>query len=243
MGSMDREEKGARLRKGFRLLKVAVFLGIIAGIPITVFIMYPEIGNMLTDQGALTAFLAENEGQNAIIYIIIMVLIVVIGVPIGQVINFAGVFIFGIALTFALSLAGIVIGMLVAFMLARYLGKDFITMIFKEKKVEKFTAMMNTGKAYVFTVLIFMIPGFPKDVFTYAAGLSGVRPLLFILTATVARSPAMLATLLFADFIRQGNYIGVGVVFAVVAGFLVFVLVRRKRIFAYIEGLHERLKG
>ncbi|MCL2110873.1 MAG: VTT domain-containing protein [Clostridiales bacterium] len=238
-----REEKGARVRKGLKILKIVIFIGILAGIPLTLFVSYPDIGLLLTDQAALTAFLEANEGQNSIFYIIIMVVIVVIGVPIGQVVNFAGVFIFGIAVTYLLSIVGIIIGMFVAFFIARYLGKDFVTMVFKEKNVGKFTSMMNTSKAYVVTVVIFLIPGFPKDIFTYAAGLSNVRVLLFVLTAAVARSPAIFATLLLAEFARQGDYIGMGAVVATVAACLVLIFFKRKKIFAYIEAVHERFRG
>ncbi|MCL1896192.1 MAG: VTT domain-containing protein [Clostridiales bacterium] len=235
-------EKGARIQKGVRFLKIAVFIAIIAGIPLTIFLRYPDFGHILTDRDALSAFLAENEGQNAIIYFVIVVLTVVIGLPIGQVINFAGVFIFGAPITFALSIGGTFVGTFIAFNIARYLGKEFVIMIFKEKNVEKFTKMLDTSKAYVVIIFIYLIPGFPKDIFTYAAGLSSLRSLPFTLTAVAARSPAMLATMLFAHFISVGNYIGVGAVFAVVAAFLIFVLVRRKQLFAYLEGLHEKLK-
>ena len=234
--------KGARVQKAFKYLKIAVFIAIIAGIPLTIFLKYPDFGHILTDRDALSAFLAENEGQNAIIYFVIVVLTVAIGLPIGQVINFAGVFIFGAPLTYALSIGGTAVGTFVAFNIARYLGKEFVIMIFKEKNVEKFTKMLDTSKAYVAIVLIYLIPGFPKDIFTYAAGLSSLRSLPFTLTAVAARSPAMLATMLFAHFISTENYVGVGAVFAVVAAFLIFVVVKRKRLFSYIEGLHEKLK-
>ena len=236
------KEKGAKLQKGFKYVKIAAFIAIIAGIPIMLFIRYPDIGHILTDRDALSAFLQANEGQNAIIYFIIQIVTVVIGLPIGQVINFAGGLVFGAPFAYLLSIGGTAIGTFIAFNIARYLGKEFVTLIFKEKNVAKFTAMMGTSKAYVVVVLIYLIPGFPKDIFTYAAGLSNLRSIPFTLTAIIARSPAMLATLLLADFLRAGNYIGVGIVAAAVAVFLVFILVRRKQIFAYLESLHERIK-
>ena len=229
------------MNKAVKYLKIAVFIAIIAGIPLTIFLRYPDFGHILTDRDALSEFLAENAGQNAIIYFAIVVVTVMIGLPIGQVINFAGVFVFGAPLTFALSICGTAVGTFVAFNIARYLGKEFVTMIFKEKNVEKFTQMLDTSRAYVVIILIYLIPGFPKDIFTYAAGLSSLRPLPFTLTAVAARSPAMLATMLFAHFISTGNYIGVGAVIIVVAFFLIFILLRRKQVFAYIESLHEKI--
>ena len=236
------EEKGARVQKGFKYLKIAVFIAIIAGVPITLFLAYPDLGHIITDRDALSAFLAENEDQNILIYLIIQIVTVVIGLPIGQVINFVGGLVFGAPLAYLLSIGGTAIGTFIAFNIARYLGKEFVLLIFREKNVEKFTKMMGTGKAYVVVVLIYLIPGFPKDIFTYAAGLSNLKALPFTLTAIIARSPAMLATLLFAGFLREQNYVGVGIVVAVVAVFLVFILIKRKKVFAYLENLHERIK-
>jgi len=237
------EEKGARLRSGFKTLKIVVFLAIIAGVPIMLFLIYPDFGRILTDRDALTDFLAANEGQNVIVYLAIQIVTVIIGLPIGQVINFAGGLIFGTPLAFLLSLGGTAVGTFTAFNIARHLGKEFVLMLFREKNVAKFTQMMDTSKAYVVVILIYLIPGFPKDIFTYAAGLSNLKALPFTMTAIVARSPAILATLLFAGFLRDSNFVGVGIVVAVVAAFLVFIIFRRKQVFAYLESLHEKVIG
>ena len=230
------------IKKAYKYLKIAAFLAIIVGIPLIIFLRYPDFGHILTDREALGAFLEGNEKQNAVLYFVIVVLTVLIGLPIGQVVNFAGVFVFGAPLTFLLSIAGTAIGTFAAFNVARHLGREFVVMIVSEKNVKKFTRLLDTAKAYMVAVLIYMIPGFPKDIFTYVAGLSSVRPAPFTLTAIVARSPAMLATMFFAHFIREGNIAGVAVVFAIVAAFLIFVLIKRKHIFSYIESLHERFK-
>ena len=47
------------MAKSFKYIKIAAFLAIIAGIPIVIFIRYPDFGRILTDRDALTAFLAE----------------------------------------------------------------------------------------------------------------------------------------------------------------------------------------
>ena len=206
------EEKSIKAQKLLKLLKIVIFIAIIAGIPLALFIIYPDFGSIITNRDAFAAFLEENEKQAGIIYLLIVVVIGIIGVPIGQIINFAGVFVFGAPLTYLLTLIGAFIATFIAFNIARYLGKEFVTMIFKEKNVEKFTTMLDTSKAYVVIILIYLIPGFPKDIFTYAAGLSSLKTLPFVLTALVARSPGMLGTMLFAHFISVGNWLGVGIV-------------------------------
>ena len=227
--------------KFIKSLKIIIFFVIIVGIPLIIFLQYPDFLHIITDRDALSQMLSENEGQNSIIYFLIVIVTVTIGLPIGQVINFAGGFVFGAPLAYLLSIGGTAIGTFIAFNIARYFGKEFVILLFKEKKVDKFVAMMNTGKAYVVIILIYLIPGFPKDLFTYAAGLTSLRALPFVLTAVIARTPGMLGTLFFADFLREGNYIGVGIVVAIIAAFLVFVVIKRKQVFSYLENVHEKI--
>ena len=234
------DKKSTRLRSGFKYLKIILFIAIIAGVPLTIFLRFPDIGHIITDRDALAAFLSENESQSIILYIIIVIVVVVTGLPIGQVVNFTGGLIFGVALGYGLSIGATAAATFIAFHIARYLGKDFVVMIFKEKNVSKFIDLMESSKAYVAIVLIYLIPGFPKDAFTYAAGLTRLHALPFTITAAASRSPGMLATLLFAGFLRDGNYIGVGAVVAAVAASLIFVLIKRKQVFAYLESLHQR---
>jgi uncharacterized membrane protein YdjX (TVP38/TMEM64 family) len=238
-----KEEKNVRVSKVLKYLKIAIFLGIIAGVPLTIFIKYPDFGRILTNRDALGEFLAANESQNIIIYITIVILVAITGLPIGQVVNFTGGLIFGISMGFGLSIGATAAAMFIAFHIAKIFGKELVLLIFKEKNVDKFVELMDSGKGYTAIILVYLIPGFPKDAFTYAAGLTRMRALPFTFTAAVARSPGMLATLLFAGFLREGNFVGVGIVVAVIAAFLVFVLIKRKSIFAYIENLHARIRS
>ena len=228
--------------KIYKYIKISIFIAIIAGLVLFIVIKYPDFFHIITDRDAFSAFLSENKDQNSILYFLIVLVTVVLGFPVGQAINFVGGYVFGVALAYGLSIAGTAIGTFITFNIARHFGRDFVVMLFKEKNVEKFVKMMDTGKAFVVTVLIYLIPGLPKDLFTYAAGLTSIRSVPFVLTAAAARSPGMLATLLFAAFLRDGNYIGVAAVVAIVAAFLVFAAIKRKKLFAYLESLHEKFK-
>ena len=236
------EQKSRKVVKALKYLKIAAFIAIIGGLVLFIALRYPDFFHVITDREAFSAFLAENQDQNALLYFLIVLVTVVLGFPAGQAINFVGGYVFGIALAYGLSIAGTALGTLVTFNLARHFGRDFVAMLFREKNVEKFVKMMDTSRAFVVIVLIYLIPGFPKDLFTYAAGLTSIRAIPFVLTAAAARSPGMLATLLFAAFLRNTNYIGMAAVVAIVAAFLVLVVIKRKKLFAYLETLHEKFQ-
>ncbi|MEQ8201376.1 MAG: VTT domain-containing protein, partial [Syntrophomonadaceae bacterium] len=70
--------------------------------------------------------------------------------------------------------------------------------------------------------LLFLIPGLPKDVLTYAAGATPIDPLQFLLTATVARVPGILLSAYIGSNLYQQDYTAVAV--ASVATVLLFGL-------------------
>jgi uncharacterized membrane protein YdjX (TVP38/TMEM64 family) len=56
--------------------------------------------------------------------------------------------------------------------------------------------------------IIFLIPGIPKDIFTYAAGVSEIRVGPFLLLSLTGRTPAMMGGILMGNMFYNGSYIG-----------------------------------
>jgi uncharacterized membrane protein YdjX (TVP38/TMEM64 family) len=223
-------------------LKIAIFLAVILGIPVFLFLAVPDFGYILTDRETFRIFMAEHEKQGVALYLVIQCLQVIMGFLPSQIIQFIGGYIFGIPFGFVLSLIGSFAGTFVAFLLARHFGKTFVSLFVKEKSLNKFIDMMDSGKGYVLVILVFLIPGLPKDIFTYAAGLTRLRALPYAVMTVFARAPAMLATILLSGFLESKNYPGVVAVVLVVAALLLTVFFTRKRIYAYIERLQSKTR-
>ena len=54
--------------------------------------------------------------------------------------------------------------------------------------------------------LLFLLPGLPKDFLCYAAGLSSMSLFEFVLLSGLARSPALLASVLIGTGVSRGDY-------------------------------------
>ena len=223
-------------------LKIAFFLAVVVGMPVFLFVAVPDFGNILTDREAFRGFIYEHGKQGIAVYLLIQYIQVVIGFLPGQIIQFVGGYLFGIVLGLILSLIGTALGTFTVFHLARFFGREFVSLFVKDEKLNKFIDLMDSGKGYTIVILIYLIPGLPKDVFTYAAGLTRLRPLMFTLLTVVSRAPAMLATIMLSGFLYSGNYIGVLVVIIVIAILLVIIFLKRKSLFALIERLHTKIK-
>lgn len=124
----------------------------------------------------------------------IQVLQVVIAVLPGEPVELLAGMTFGIWGGLAVCMVGLLIGTIVIFYLVRLLGKGFVESIFSKKEVGRFSFLQNTKKLEVLTFLLFFIPGTPKDVLTYVAPLTKIRPINFFLIAILARIPSVITS-------------------------------------------------
>lgn len=137
-----------------------------------------------------------------------IVQIVICVVP-GQPIQFASSYLYGILGGFLISICGALIGTVLTYYLARFLGNDALHIIFGEEKVKSYVRKLNSRRAYSIIFLIYLIPGFPKDFTSYVAGISNVKLKPFLLLSIIGRSPGVLESLLFGTFLAKKNYIGI----------------------------------
>ena len=164
---------------------------------------------------------------------------VVICIIPGQPIQIAASYLFGVPAGYALSIGGALIGSVAAFHLAKWLGKDAVSVIFDSSRVEEYQKRLNSGRGLLALLFIYLIPGLPKDMAGYAAGISNMRIRPFLLVSTIGRTPPMLASLLLGYFAGQGNYTGIAVLAVVTAVFLGVCFIKRKELISLLDRLER----
>ena len=96
----------------------------------------------------------------------------------------------------------------IIFWLVRKYGKKLIYESFNKEKVDKIEnskIFKNPKKVELIMILLFLIPGTPKDLLVYIGGLLPVHPLKFILISTFARFPSVISSTLAGASIVKGN--------------------------------------
>jgi uncharacterized membrane protein YdjX (TVP38/TMEM64 family) len=131
--------------------------------------------------------------------------VVVAAIP-GEFVQIAGGYVYGTWLGTLYSLTGIVTGSVLVFLVARVLGYPLVKMLVAPKQLEKFQFMINSEKSEVAMFLLFLIPGIPKDILTYIAGITPIKPFRFFVIITVGRLPALLASSYIGHSTQKGNY-------------------------------------
>ncbi len=95
------------------------------------------------------------------------------------------------------------------FFLVRKLGKNFVYNFYKKEKIEKLennTILENTQNIELIMLILFLIPGTPKDLLVYIAGLLPINATRFIIISTLARIPSILSSTLVGAHLLAGNW-------------------------------------
>lgn len=116
------------------------------------------------------------------------------------------------------------------FLLVRKFGKQFVYSFCSEervKKIENSKLFNNPKKIEMIMLILFLIPGTPKDLLVYIAGLLPIKPLRFILISSIARFPSVISSTLAGENLAVGDWkmsiILYAIVFILVA-ILVFII-------------------
>ena len=165
----------SRGKKILSLLQFALLLGIIVGIPAILYFSNPDIIENFKSFERFNAWIAQYKSIGIVIYIICQIVQIIVCVLPGQVIQIAGGYLFGFLTTFLISIAGASIGTIITFYLAKLLGRNAIMLICGEERFYRYQRLMSTSRARKVIFLIYLIPGLPKDLMAYAAGVSGIN--------------------------------------------------------------------
>lgn len=116
------------------------------------------------------------------------------------------------------------------FLLVRKFGKKFVYSFCSEekiKKIENSKLFNNPKKIEMIMLILFLIPGTPKDLLVYIAGLLPIKPLKFILISSIARFPSVISSTLAGENLAVGDWkmsiILYAIVFILVA-IIVFII-------------------
>lgn len=95
------------------------------------------------------------------------------------------------------------------FLLVRKFGRKFVYDFCDKNKVEKIEnskLFQNPKKIEFIMLILFLIPGTPKDLLVYVAGLLPIKPLKFILISTFARFPSVITSTLAGEQLAIGDW-------------------------------------
>jgi len=175
-----------------------------------------------------------------LVYIAVQVFQVVIFIVPGEVIQITGGYLFGITAGTIYSLIGIALGSGIDFYIARLLGRAFVEGVFGDGQVAKFDEFTAARGPQTGFFLLFVIPGIPKDVLVYVAGISKIRFSYFLVVTMAGRLPGILGSAIIGDSVAAGRWILGSIIFGVAVVLFVLGLVFRTRLIDWVSGVLRR---
>lgn len=116
-----------------------------------------------------------------------------------------------------LCLLGALLGGTLVFLFVRRFGMKFVTVFFSEEKVKGLPFLQDEKRLNAVAYILFLIPGTPKDLLTYAAGLTPMKLSFWIFLTLTARIPSVITSTIGGDALGSADYTTALWVFAATA--------------------------
>ncbi|MBR0137455.1 MAG: TVP38/TMEM64 family protein [Erysipelotrichaceae bacterium] len=153
-----------------------------------------------------------------LVFMLIVILQVVIAIIPGGPFQIAAGYAFGIIEGTILTTVAVTIGCWICFILVRSFSSDFIEVFFSDEDIEKLSFLKDTDKLRRFAFVLNLVPGVPKDLLSYFAGLTSISLPSWLIAVFSGRIPAIVVSCLSGTLLNNGNF------FLTVLTFLFFAL-------------------
>ena len=197
---------------------IAVFL--LLGAALAWFVGRPLI-RFAKEPEVFRAWVADHGPLGMAAYTGMVFLQVLVAIIPGEPLEIAGGYAFGAVWGTVLCLLGAFLGSAAVFAVVRKWGVPLVEVFFPQDKLDKLTFLKTSPKRTALLWLVFTVPGTPKDLLCYFAGLTDLRWSSWLLIASVGRLPSIITSTVGGNALGLQNYQFAAITFAattVIAG-------------------------
>jgi len=232
--------KVTRLRKALSVIKLLLLVIIIAGIPAYIIMLNPELIEQINTLEEAEAFLrsfmtGDDYTTIYLIYFGVQIIQIIICIIPGQFMNMAAGWLLGFPAAFLLSLAGAAVGTVFTYYVSKLLGQSAIRVLMEPENFNRFLNRLNSERAYIAVLILYFIPGLPKDFLGYIAGVSNMKFLPFLVLSLIGRTPSLTASIMTGSMLHKGIYTGVIILAALMVFLIILGFVYRARLMHFID--------
>lgn len=186
---------------------------------------------LVTDSQELARFIRSQGSLGKISFLGLEILQGFLPIPL-ELTAAAGGYAFGRVQGFLLTVCSVVISSTVLFYFTKIYGRKLLDLFFSRERQSKVLLFHNEKKRDALLWLLFLIPGTPKRLFLFSAGLIPQKFHRFLLITTLARVPSLWVCSVGGSALEAGNYGQAAAVFlflgaAGTAGFLFYKILTK----------------
>ena len=198
------------MSKKVKAFKYILLIAVVILLVVLTIYLFPVIKNLSTPEGQLQ-FKEQVASMGLLGYLALfglqfaqIFLIIIPGEPIEIL---AGMCYGGIGGLIFVTISAMIISSLIFFAVRKF-GRKFVYSFCNKDKIQKIEnskLFKNPKKIEWIMMILFLIPGTPKDLLVYIAGLLPVNPFRFILISTFARFPSIISSTFAGSSLVAGN--------------------------------------
>lgn len=192
------------LRK--KLLGIAIVVLIcIAMAAIVVYVGRPMV-TMVSDPDRVKAYIESHGPVGVLIFMGMNYLQVIAAVIPGGPFQIAAGYAFGVLKGSLICDIAMTLGSITVFLLSRRFGMRFVELFVSREKIASVKFLKTTNRSRFILFLIFLIPGTPKDIISYAVGLTDLDLKTWILICMIGRFPAIALSAASGNALQEERY-------------------------------------
>lgn len=173
------------------------------------------------------------------VFILIQALQVIISPIPGEITGPVGGALFGTWWGLFYSTIGLTIGTLVCFWVGRQWGEPLVRPWLSEHNWNRLNFIVEAEGA-ILCFILYLMPGFPKDITSYLFGLSPMPFWLFALVSTLGRIPGTWISSYFGAHVAEQQYVYALMLMAIIVAFCVPLYYYRTRLLARLGAKRPR---
>lgn len=192
-----------------RALRRRVLIGLVTAASITALLCWeylPGLLAWLADARAVRAFVSDHAFVSRLAMLGINIVQVLLAFLPGEPVELASGYAFGFWEGTALCLVASGLATSAIYWATRRWGWKLVGLFFDRSLFDRFSWLKSAKRLEPIMLIVFLIPGTPKDFLTYFAGLTNMRFLPVVLIATFGRIPSIVTSTITASAVGSGNW-------------------------------------
>ena len=139
-------------------------------------------------------------------YMALVALQVVVAIIPGEPVEILGGYAFGVWHGTVLYLIGAFLGSVIVFLFVRKCGRAAAEVFFSKEKIESLKFLHTSPKRTLIFSIIFTVPGTPKDLLVYFAGLTDMKLSTWLIICSFGRIPSAITSTIGGSALGEGEY-------------------------------------
>ncbi len=202
-----------RLKRAAAIVSVTIFLAVTAAA--TYFCI--DFFKKFSDPAEFKSYINSFGVYGRAAFLSLQIIQIVIAFIPGEVVQVGAGYAYGAFEGTVLCLVGAAAASAIVFLLVKKVGTKIVYLFVSREKMDSLKFLNDEQRLGRLIFILFLIPGAPKDVLTYLAGLTRIKLYEFLIISLAARTPALLLSTLGGSAVADRNYKQAIIIFSAAA--------------------------